>query len=349
MKSPYIDLPDSSFWKLAVPNKIDLLENIYKQKFSILNKKIATAGDCFAQEIHRALKKSGCLVIDNEPSPNTIAIRGEIENSFGYGLYSARHGNIYSARQLLQLAKEAFGISTPSPEDYIWEKDNRFYDALRPSVEPNGLTSKEEVIMQRQDHIKRFRMVLESCDIFIFTMGLTESWIGIKNGLVYPTAPGVIAGTYNPDLYQFYNFKFMEIYNDFLEFRKIVKLYNPSVKFLLTISPVPLTATASGKHVLAATVYSKSIVRAVAGQLYDEYDDIDYFPSYEILTTPFLGAFMFMENKRTVTKKGVAMTMEIFIREHTLASTSDVNNEEEVHGKTVCDEALLDAFAGGNK
>lgn len=352
MKTPYSSLPERQFWKLAVPDRIDLLKDIYRKKFSITNQKIATAGDCFAQEIHKALKKHGYYLLDKEPSPNTIQIRGKFENSFGYGLYSARHGNIYSARQLLQLSKEAFGISIPQSHDYIWEKDGRYFDALRPSVEPGGLTTKEEVIRQRCDHVKRFRRVLEDSEIFVFTMGLTESWVHSETGMVFPTAPGVIAGKYDPTIYEFKNFKFMEIYNDFLEFRDLVKLYNPNIKFILTISPVPLTATASGKHVLDATIHSKSIVRAVAGQLYEEYSDIDYFPSYEILTTPFLGNSMFMPNKRNITSAGIAKTMNIFFKEDDSHIDVEQNIEmltpeaTDCSSSTICDDALLEAFAG---
>ncbi|WP_428660504.1 GSCFA domain-containing protein [Reyranella sp.] len=53
------------------------------------------------------------------------------------------------------------------------------------------------------------------------------------------------------------------------------KRRRPGVRFLLTVSPVPLKASASQNHVLAATTYSKSVLRAVAGQLADTYDDVD--------------------------------------------------------------------------
>ena len=39
---------------------------------------------------------------------------------------------------------------------------------------------------------------------------------------------------------------------------------NPKARLVLTVSPVPLAATASGSHVLPATIYSKSVLRAAA-------------------------------------------------------------------------------------
>ncbi len=84
-------------------------------------------------------------------------------------------------------------------------------------------------------------------DVFIFTMGLTEAWIDKRNGRVYPTAPGTIAGSFDPKIHAFHNFSYNEIYDDFLEFLELVRNWNPGFRVILTVSPVPLTATASGR------------------------------------------------------------------------------------------------------
>ena len=72
----------------------------------------------------------------------------------------------------------------------------------------------------------------------------------------------------------------------------LMRSANRGLRFLLTVSPVPLTATNSGNHVLVATVDSKSRLRAVAGQLARTVSRVDYFPSYEIISAPpFRGSF----------------------------------------------------------
>ena len=88
-----------------------------------------------------ALKRAGLSVIDAEP-----ALRGmppETAKRFGYGTYSARTGNIYTVRQFRQLVEEMLGLFTPALP--AWERDGRYWDALRPGVEPEGLTSPEQV------------------------------------------------------------------------------------------------------------------------------------------------------------------------------------------------------------
>lgn len=348
--NPYIGLPESSYWKLAVANhETTSVRGLYKRRFSLSGKQIATAGSCFAQEIAKGLRRNGYSVIDKEPSPNTPEVRGELEASYGYKLYSARHGNIYTVRQLLQLTKESLGLVEYPHESYIWTKNGRYYDAFRPSVEPDGLPSAQEVILQRMDHIRRFEAVIREANIFIFTMGLTETWMHRELGVVYPTAPGVIAGEFDPDIYRFHNFSFQETYDDFVEFRAIFKSVNPEAKFLITVSPVPLTATAADTHVLVSTVRSKSILRAVAAQIYEEFDDVDYFPSYELFSTPFLGESQFKDNRRTVKREGVDAVMRIFFEEHgPEGPTPSDDSAAEIAVDSVCEEALLEAFARGD-
>src|SRR5579862_6186547 len=249
MRSPYEALEPAAFWRTGVvghePNAIP---DLYKRKFPITREMgVATAGSCFAQHIARNLRARDFSVIDAEPAPE--GLDEKTANEFGYGIYSARYANIYTARQLLQVAREAFGEFTPA--DAVWEKDGCYYDAMRPSVEPFGLSSPAEVADHREYHLGKVREVVTSADVFVFTLGLTETWLHSASGTVYPTAPGTIAGHFDPAAYCFHNFTFREVYEDLIAFMDLAERTNPDIRFLLTVSPVPLTATASGEHVLA--------------------------------------------------------------------------------------------------
>lgn len=362
--SPYAGLPPERFWKSGVAEQSPLAyAGLYRKRFAIGRKtRVATAGSCFAQHIARYLRAGGFSVLDVEPPPRGLP--EERARAYGFSLYSARYGNIYLPRQLLQLAREAEGRF--APQAAIWEKDGRYYDALRPSVEPGGLASAAEVVALRQDHLRQVAMLLRAAEVFVFTFGLTEGWVHRASGTVYPTAPGTIAGRYDPEIFAFKNFTFEEVLGDFRDFRELVRAINPRVRFLLTVSPVPLTATASDQHVLPATMYSKSVLRAVAGQLYQEHEDIDYFPAYEIVAGHPSRGFFYDANLRTVAEAGVETVMRVFFAEH--AATGAAQQEAAVDGaprqarrrpgaaararraearreREVCEEALLEAFA----
>jgi len=372
MTSPYVGLDARAFWRAAAK---DPARDLYRKKFDINPQDaLMTAGSCFAQHIARTLRHRGYNVLDAEPIPPMLP--EDSANKFGYKLYSARYGNIYTASQLLQLLREAFGRF--EPKNWIWQKGDRYFDALRPNVEPNGLSSQDEVIAHRAAHLAAVRSLINKVDVFVFTFGLTESWRDKESGTIYPTAPETIAGTFDPEKFEFVNFTFNEIYNDFLLVRKIIQRRRPQAKFVITVSPVPLTATASGNHVLAATVYSKSVLRAVAGQLAKNFDDIDYFPSYELIAGHPTRATYYENNLREVTAEGVAAAMGAFVSQHAaegspqgaaevpqsvkraqqlarrarrarrarqLAERSGVPKKPRKNQDVVCEEMLLEAFS----
>lgn len=356
--SPYENLPPRAFWRSGVSEQHPLrIADLYRKKFALSPEHaIATAGSCFAQHIARRLRLAGYSIVDKEPAP--LGFETADAQRYGYGLYSARYGNIYTARQLLQLAREAFREFEPA--EAVWRKGDRFFDALRPSVEPDGLGSPEEVAAHRQMHLKHVRSILKQADVVIFTFGLTETWEHRASGTVYPTAPGTIAGRHDPETFAFRNLTHAEVLADFLAFRERVRQVNPKVRFLLTVSPVPLTATASGEHVLPATIYSKSVLRGVAGELYHRFDDVDYFPSYELVAGHPSRGFFYEPNMRAVAAAGVDVVMRAFFEAHGIEATPGAAEPapqgEKGRGRrkgggkrskddVVCEEMLLEAFA----
>ncbi|TNV70825.1 hypothetical protein FGO68_gene16165 [Halteria grandinella] len=356
MASPYSRLPRNRFWRAGVADNPPSSPDIYEKKFEILpDEKIMTAGSCFAQHIATQMRSRGYSVLDEEPAPAGLSL--DLAKSFGYNLYSARYANIYYVRQLLQLLRESFGEYSPS--EVVWTKGGKFYDSQRPSVEPDGLDSPDEVLFHRAHHLAAVRRLIEKLDVLVFTLGLTETWLH-KDGTVYPTAPGTVAGSFDPSVHYFKNMNASEVYNDLCAVRRFIMSINPKVKFLLTVSPVPLTATASGNHVLSATIYSKSVLRAAAGQMYAEFDNVDYFPSYELIAShPSRGRF-FEDNLRSVTSKGVESVMSIFFKQHTLsgedekgvnlaaerkqAEAKKVESQKKRGASVICEEELLEAF-----
>ena len=310
--SPYMKLDARAYWRTGLAEVAYPPPDIYRPKWALRKEdRIVTAGSCFAQHVGRALRRNGFNVLDGEPRPEGIA--PEVETAHGYGMYSARYGNIYTTRQLRQLVEEAW---EGAPDfDAVWERAGRFHDAMRPNVDPDGLADAAAVRAARALHLERVRDVLSRADVFIFTLGLTEAWLHKPTGQVYPTAPGTVAGSYDPAIHGFANFRAAEVRADLVAALERLKRLNPDLRILLTVSPVPLTATASGQHVLAATTYSKAVLRTVAGEMAADYPEVDYFPSYEIVTSSKADGF-FEPNFRSVTEAGVARVMQVFTRAH---------------------------------
>jgi DNA-binding transcriptional regulator YdaS (Cro superfamily) len=78
---------------------------------------------------------------------------------------------------------------------------------------------------------------------------------------------------------------------------------------LLTVSPVALHQTFSGQDVIVANMESKSILRAVAGQLAREYRRAHYMPTYEL----FARHDLFHEDGRHAARDGVSVVFETLL------------------------------------
>lgn len=339
--NPYEDLPSRSFWRTAVAEPDPLsIRDLWRPKFTIgQDDPVLTAGSCFAANIGPVMLESGMnWHIAELPPPGLTSTE---QKDRQYGVFSFRTGNIYTAAGLHQWLSWAF--ENTSPPDEYWMDGKRYYDPFRPSVEPGGYSTAASMEEARDRTLAAIRAGLEKARCLIFTLGLTEAWRNTASKTVYPVCPGTSGGTFDESLHQFHNYTSPEVYQDMVSAIEMARAVNPGLQVLLTVSPVPLTATASKNHVLVATTYSKSVLRAVAGQLAAEYSHVDYFPSYEIVSGfPFKGMF-YNENLRTVTPEGVAHVMKHFISAVAPSSqwsADSVNDSGEAH----CDDAILDYY-----
>ena len=352
---PYKNMPDSAYWSRAISRiSTDDVDPVLGAQFQInLETKVATAGSCFAQHIARHLRGSGFnYYVAENPHP---IIPNSFLQEYNYGVFSARYGNIYTTRQLLQLFDRAFGYF--EPQESFWQASKySWIDPFRPQIQPNGFTSVQELEADRGQHLKAVREMFKNLDVFVFTLGLTEGWVSRHDGTVYPICPGVSGGVFSPDNYLFKNFKAQEVVEDFQLFLDRLKIINPNAKILLTVSPVPLIATAENTHVLNATTLSKAVLRVAAEDISIKNKNVAYFPSYEIITGSFSRGSYFGQDCRSITEDGVNHVMKLFFKHYAkginlnkqtnekkkIFSQDEFANEMTEIAKVNCDEVYYD-------
>lgn len=263
-------------------------------------------------------------------------------------MYSARYGNVYSSRQLLQLLQRALGQFVP--KETYWLKDGGYVDPFRPTIEPDPYISLAELDNHRNYHFQCIRTLFEKAHVFVFTLGLTETWVSVQDGSAFPVAPGVAGGIFDPDKYQLLNLSCAAVISDMERFFRMAKRINKKMRFILTVSPVPLMATATEQQVVVATMHSKSVLRAAAGFLASKYKFVDYFPSYEIISAPVMRGQFYNPDMRTVSRYGVEHVMKQFFSEHqppkkaAIKKRISVGQEDDDDDDVLCDEELLAAF-----
>jgi hypothetical protein len=314
MRHPYVGLPDMQFWKrepgVAYPAQLD---PVSPPSFQVSTQdRIVTAGSCFAQHVARFMTNAGFNHHVTEQAhpvvPRAVAAR------HNYGLFSARYGNVYTTRQLRQLLERAYGAFEPAASAWPAAKGDGVVDPFRPQIQPGGFLDAAELAADRARHLACVRRAVEEMDVFVFTLGLTEAWVDARDGAVFPLAPGVAGGCYDPDLVRFANFDETETFADLDVALRFIRARNPGVRIILTVSPVPLNATYEPRHVLLSTTWSKAVLRIAAEKAARTFDDCVYFPSYEIITSPHVRGRYFAEDRREVTEAGVRHVMRLFFR-----------------------------------
>ncbi|MGB0749892.1 MAG: GSCFA domain-containing protein [Magnetospiraceae bacterium] len=342
MTHPYQDLPERHFWRTAVADPAaDDVDPVWDVPFTLgRTDRVAAAGSCFAQHISRFLVQEGYNYLVTEATADG-----------GHPAFPARFGNLYTVRQLLQLFHRAHGTFRPSVR--AWPVGDRFIDPFRPQIPKEGFVSEAALLDEADRHLAAVREMFKKADVFIFTLGLTETWENMDDGAVVPVAPGVVGATAS-DNYRFRNLTVPEMEADLAAFVTALRLVNPRVRLILTVSPVPLVASYAG-HVLTATTYSKSALRVVCETARRQIANLAYFPSYEIITGVHNKGRFFEENLRSVSADGVAHVMATF-QKHFLGAASGeaestpaappaarhaVDNPDA--GDVICDEELLDA------
>lgn len=317
---PYRGLPDRQFWKhdpgIADP---DAFDPVGPPPFTIApTDRVVTAGSCFAQHVARRLSASCFTHHITEKAPDFIDT--DLARDFGYGLFAARYGNLYTPRQLGQLIARAYGRFEPLAR--CWPLDGcapdgepgPVVDPFRPQIQPGGFLSEAELLADRQRHFAALRAAFETMQVFVFTLGLTECWEDPRDGAVFPLAPGIAGGRFDRATARFRNLGVDETIADLRAALAALRAINPAIKIVLTVSPVALNATMEDVHVAVATSWSKAVLRVAADTLAAELHHCVYFPSFEIITAPQQRGRHFAADCRDVRPEGVDQVMRLFFR-----------------------------------
>jgi hypothetical protein len=305
---PYRDQPTRAFWSRAVATNFDATQLPREEHaFFTAEDRVVTAGSCFAANLIPWVEASGASYVRAEPVPEQLA---ELPENLGYRTFSAAYGNIYTARHLLQLLRRAYGEFTPVEDR--WYEGEDVIDPFRPGLAyPAGTDGEFDLLTAK--HLAAVRTAVESASVFVFTLGLTEAWRGVADGAVYPSCPGTVRGTFDATRHEFVNFGVNDVRDDLIAAISLARRHNPTLRFVLTVSPVPLVATATDQHVVVATTYSKSVLRVAAEEVTAQVPGVRYFPAYEIVTGPQAPEDFFEPDRRNVSPKAVTAVMSVLL------------------------------------
>lgn len=233
-----------------------------------LEDKIFTIGSCFARHIERHLEKYGYRF--ETLNPKFYVAPDECTSPQGFY-------NRFTTHSMLNELKWGLGLEEFPEAAYYTDEKGRWQDGqLLASFAT--LERAREV----RANLRAVTSTMASSDVLILTLGLVEAWHDAATGHYMNVAPPQAVVRANPNRFSVHILDYRANYECLEQIRDIARAANPALRIFLTVSPVPLGATFSGQDI--ANSYSKSTLRAVAGDFATAHDDVQYFPSYEIVT-----------------------------------------------------------------
>ena len=245
--------------------------------------KVFTIGSCFAQEIRTALLKRGYALF-----PDYLSVNFDTKTQVFDGLPERSFTAHYDTFTIRQEFETAFGVFSDRATSFLKVKDARinekynapvlFQDPLR---KVNYAATAEHLKDLASQIDGAMRTGVEQSDVYVITLGLTEVWQHNISGRHFCQSP-YAGGGGGIGMATFRQSTFQENYDNVKAVLDMIFARYPQKHVILTVSPVPLGVTYSQTDIFTANLESKSILRAVAGQICRQYENAIYFPAYEI-------------------------------------------------------------------
>lgn len=273
---------------------------VFKRKLLNPDTKIFTMGSCFAGEIRKAMKARGFGVY-----PNYLGVNFDSTKQIFDKIPERDCIAHYDTFVIRQEFEAALGLWTDRPAGFIEVRGapvNKMFNSEIAFQEPSRKLvygrSREELADLDNKIDAAVREGIEKSDLIIITLGLTEVWEHKETGRYFCRPPNTGYGG-GGGMAVFKQSTFVENYVNVKATLDLLFSRFPHKQVILTVSPVPLAMTYSGTDIGTANTESKSILRAVAGQICREYaSNVTYFPSYEMAT--IMPWPVFQQDKRHV-------------------------------------------------
>jgi len=237
---------------------------------------VFTIGSCFARNVEESLQGFGISVPTAEFTGNPDEAPGR----------SNRILNQYNPGTMLQCINAA-GLAADEAGLYAAPNGQVIDCLLSTGSRP---VSPERARERRTQINSLYAEGLKGADTVVITLGLIEAWYDMEHGLYLNEAPpqGVLKRRGAR-----FEFRRMGVEECQTRITKMIEALTADRmrNIVLTVSPVPLQVTFAGGDAVTANSYSKAVLRVVAELIAAQFGNVDYFPSYEMVTTTGLRAF----------------------------------------------------------
>lgn len=227
-------------------------------------------GSCFARAIERQLRYRNLNV-------TSMRYRGEHSEAQS-GPNGANKFTTASILNELHWSLEG----RPFPDEALVPDGDGYRDLqLADARHPVSLERARERRVELVEYFGRLR----SAGVVIITLGLVEVWYDHQTQLFLNITPTFEMTQRFPGRFSVQTSDYAENRERLAETLDALFAYGrEDLRVILSVSPVPMHRTFTAPDVLTANVYAKSTLRAVAGDVARDRPNVEYWPSYELVT-----------------------------------------------------------------
>ena len=237
--------------------------------------KFYAIGSCFARGLEFALQRRKMSVESAAPEfARLVSVKKE---PTGIGFI-----NKYNTFSILNELRWALDPAAVFPVESIAKVTETTWSDphANPTLELVGF----EETLKRRALLQTVTKRIVNCRAVIVTLGLAEVWRDVKADVYLNNTPIPPLLLSEPDRYELHLTSFAQNWANLEAIHALLSRYgHPDLRIVVTVSPVPLHATFLKMDVVLATTYAKSLLRAAAQQWAIAHENVDYFPSYEIV------------------------------------------------------------------
>jgi GSCFA family. len=269
--------------------------------------KFYAIGSCFARGLENALR--GRQMAVESAAPEFIILEPVNNETTGLGFT-----NKYNTFSILNELRWALDPEAVFPVESIAQvTDTTWFDPHVTSM--LELVDFEETL-KRRELMRTVTKRIINCRAVIITLGLVEVWRDLQANVYINYTPPLPLLKAQPERYEFRLTSFAENWATLESIYSLLSCYgHPDFRIVVTVSPVPLMTTFSTMDVVVANTYAKSLLRAVAQEWAAAHDNVDYFPSYEIVQNSDRRA-VWESDLRHVKGSGTQHIMDLFLRSY---------------------------------
>lgn len=233
-------------------------------------------GSCFARGIEASLKGRGFQMESAATDFDQFEVIGNRKvTALGFT-------NKYTTFAMLNELTWALQPGSVFPEDSLVDLDAE--RCIDPHINPTLKMVNRSGTLERRRVITEVTRRIRDCRVIFLTLGLVETWYDTQAKVFLNSTPNKEMQDLFPKRYEFASTNYLQNMDNLERLHELLTAHgHPDVHIIVTTSPVPLMATFTNQDVVVANTYSKSTLRAVAQDWAASHDNVQYFPSYEVV------------------------------------------------------------------